>query len=94
MNITYDPQFRWDTNGIIRPLARGGTGIVNSILTFVKITHISNPLVHSQGVMGTLTHVLNRILNGAIMRTAYTNTISSIVGVTIGGLGGAVADTQ
>jgi hypothetical protein len=81
-------------NGIIRPLARGGTGVVAGILTFVETTPVSNPLVHSQGAMGTLARVLNGMLNSAIMGTVYANVISGIVGVTIGGLGGAVTDAQ
>ncbi len=44
--------------------------------------------------MGTLARVLNGMLNSAIMGTVYANVISGIVGVTIGGLGGAVTDAQ
>ncbi len=94
MNVTYDLQFRRDANGIIRPLVHGGTSKVNSILTFVKTTGISNPLVHSQGAMGALAHELNGMLNGTIMGTVYASGISGVVGVNIGGLGGAVTNAQ
>jgi hypothetical protein len=94
VNVTYDPRFRRDTNGIIRPLVRGGTGVVDGILTFVETTRVIDPLVHGQGTMGTLARVLNDMLNGAIMGTVYASAISAIVGVTIGGLGGAVTDAQ
>ncbi len=46
---------------------------------------ISNPLVHGQGAMGTLVHMLNGMLNGAIMGTVYTGAINGIVGATIRG---------
>jgi hypothetical protein len=81
-------------NGIIRPLAHGGTGVVDGILTFVETTCISNPLVHGQGAMGTLLRVLKGMLNGAIMGMVYANAISCIVRATIGGLGGAITNAQ
>ncbi len=73
---------------------RGGTGIVDGILTFIKTTRISNSLVHGQGAMGTLARVLNGMLNGAIMGMVYANAISGVVGATIRGLGGAVTNAQ
>jgi hypothetical protein len=90
----YHSQFRWDTNGIIRPLARGGTSIVDSISTFVETSRVSNPLVHGQGAMDTLARVLNGMLNGAIMGTVYADAISSVIGASIEGSGGAVTNAQ
>ncbi len=91
----YDPRFRWDTNRIIRPLAHGGTGVVDGISTFIETMRISNPLVHGQGAMGTLAHVFNGMLNGVIMGMVYANAINGVVGgATIGGSGGAVTNAQ
>jgi hypothetical protein len=94
VNVTYDPRFRQDTNGIIRPLVRGGTGVNDSILTFIETTRIIDPLIHSQGAMGTLACVIDGMLNGAIMGMVYVSAISGIVGVTIRGLGGAITNAQ
>ncbi len=90
----FDPQFRRDTNGIIRPLARGSTGIIDGILTFIETMHGSNPLVHGQGAMGTLVRMLNGMLNGMIMKKVFADSISGVVMVTIGGLVGAVIEAQ
>jgi hypothetical protein len=92
VNVTFDPRFRRDTNGIIGPLARGGgNGVSNSVET---TTRVNNPLVHGQGAMGTFARVLNGMVNGAIIGTVYAGAIGAVVGATIGGLGGAVTDAR